>query len=89
MLEGSIFGTISDSEGYFKLENIPSQSYNITTSFLGYESETQFNIIVKSKGNITLLFELGEVSENLDEIVLVRNPFKLKVKRHYLPKLSL
>ena len=78
LLEGSIFGTISDSEGYFKLENIPSQSYNITTSFLGYESETQFNIIVKSKGNITLLFELGEVSENLDEIVLVRNPFKTK-----------
>ena len=78
LLEGSIFGTISDSEGYFKLENIPSQSYNITTSYLGYESETQFNIIVKSKGNITLLFELGEVSENLDEIVLVRNPFKTK-----------
>ena len=78
LLEGSIFGTISDSEGYFKLENIPSQSYNITSSYLGYESETQFNIIVKSKGNITLLFELGEVSENLDEIVLVRNPFKTK-----------
>ena len=78
LLEGSIFGTISDSEGYFKLENIPSQSYNITASYLGYESETQFNIIVKSKGNITLLFELGEVSENLDEIVLVRNPFKTK-----------
>ena len=36
VLEGSVFGTITDSEGYFKLQNIPSQSYNITASYLGY-----------------------------------------------------
>jgi hypothetical protein len=62
LLEGSAFGTVTDSEGYFKLQNIPSQSYNITASYLGYESETQFNVIVKSIGNIPLLFELVEVS---------------------------
>ena len=78
ILEGSVFGTVTDSEGYFKLQNIPSQSYNITASYLGYESETQFNVIVKSIGNIPLLFELVEVSENLDEVVLVRSPFKNK-----------
>ena len=78
LLEGSAFGTVTDSEGYFKLQNIPSQSYNITASYLGYESETQFNVIVKSIGNIPLLFELVEVSENLDEVVLVRSPFKNK-----------
>ena len=78
ILEGSVFGTVTDSEGYFKLQNIPSQSYNITASYLGYENETQFNVIVKSIGNIPLLFELVEVSENLDEVVLVRSPFKNK-----------
>ena len=78
LLEGSAFGTVTDSEGYFKLQNIPSQSYNVTASYLGYESETQFNVIVKSIGNIPLLFELVEVSENLDEVVLVRSPFKNK-----------
>ena len=56
ILEGSVFGTVTDSEGYFKLQNIPSQSYSVTANYLGYESETQFNVIVKSIGNIPLLF---------------------------------
>ena len=56
LLEGTTFGTVTDSEGYFKLENIPSQSYNILASYLGYESQTQFNVIVKSIGNIPLFF---------------------------------
>ena len=78
LLEGTSLGTVTDSDGYFKLENIPSQSYNITASYLGYESQTQFNIIVKSIGNIPLLFELSEVLENLDEVVLIQSPFKTK-----------
>jgi hypothetical protein len=78
LLEGTTFGTVTDSEGYFKLENIPSQSYNITATYLGYESQTQFNVIVKSIGNISLLFELSEVSENLDEVVVIQSPFKTK-----------
>jgi hypothetical protein len=78
LLEGTTFGTVTDSEGYFKLENIPSQSYNIIASYLGYESQTQFNVIVKSIGNIPLFFELSEVSENLDEVVLIQSPFKTK-----------
>jgi hypothetical protein len=78
LLEGTTFGTVTDSEGYFKLENIPSQSYNITATYLGYESQTQFNVIVKSIGNIPLLFELSEVSENLDEVVVIQSPFKTK-----------
>ena len=78
LLEDTTFGTVTDSEGYFKLENIPSQSYNITASYLGYESQTQFNVIVKSIGNIPLFFELSEVSENLDEVVLIQSPFKTK-----------
>ena len=66
LLEGTSLGTVTDSDGYFKLENIPSQSYNITASYLGYESQTQFNIIVKSIGNIPLLFELSEVLDTID-----------------------
>ena len=76
LISGENIGAISDVDGYFKLENIPSKSYNITASYLGYESETQFNIIVKSVGNIPLLFKLGAISENLDEIELISSPFK-------------
>ncbi len=76
LIEEENIGAISDADGYFKLENIPSKSYNVTASYLGYESETQFNVIVKSVGNIPLLFKLGAISENLDEIELINSPFK-------------
>ncbi len=78
ILEGTTFGSVTDEAGYFALENIPAQSYNVIASFLGYETTSQYNIIVKSVGNIPLLFELQELAENLDEVVLVRSPFKTK-----------
>ena len=78
VLEGTSIGTVTDDQGYFKLENIPSKSYNVVVSYLGYQSATQFNIIVKSVGNIPLLFELEEEFETLDEVVVQRSPFKTK-----------
>lgn len=76
LLDGTIFGVVSNSDGYFILENIPSKTYNLSVSFLGYETETLFNVIVKSVGNIPLLFELEEVADILDEVVIVRSPFR-------------
>ena len=43
---------------------------------MGYESETLYNVIVKSVGNRPILFELEEVAETLDEVVIVRSPFR-------------
>ena len=78
ILSGTTYGTVTNNEGYFFLENIPSNTYNIIVSFLGYETQTQYNVIVKSVGNIPLLFELNEVSESLEEIIVTRSPFKNK-----------
>ena len=76
ILEGINIGTITDSDGYFILNNIPFQSYNVEASFLGYQTTKQFNVIVKSAGNIPLIFELNELSEDLDEVIVSSNPFK-------------
>ena len=76
ILEGTNIGTITDSDGYFVLNNIPFQSYNVEASFLGYQITKQFNVIVKSAGNIPLIFELNELSEDLDEVIVSSNPFK-------------
>ena len=78
ILSGTAYGTVTNNEGYFFLENIPSNTYNVIVSFLGYETQTQYNVIVKSVGNIPLLFELNEVSESLEEIIVTRSPFKNK-----------
>ena len=76
LLEGTSLGVVTDDKGYFNFENIPPKTYNIIVSYLGYETQTLFNVIVKSVGNTPLLFQLTEVSENLDEVVVVRSPFR-------------
>src|SRR6056300_1130995 len=57
---GTAIGVVTDQQGYFTLENIPTKTYSIEASYLGYETQTLFNVIVKSVGNIPLYFELGE-----------------------------
>ena len=76
ILEGTGIGVVTDEEGYFTINEIPYKSYNVIASFLGYESETLYNVIVKSVGNRPILFELEEVAETLDEVVIVRSPFR-------------
>ena len=76
LIVGTSTGIITDAEGYFKIEEIPAQSYNIEVSYLGFETQTLYNYIIKSVGNIPLRFELEEVAENLEEVVLVQSPFK-------------
>ena len=44
-------GTFSEEDGTFQILDVVPGSYNLTASFIGYDSQTKFNIIVKSKGN--------------------------------------
>ena len=76
LLEGTNIGVITDVNGYFIFENIPTQSYNIKASYLGYNSQTLFNVIVKSVGTPQLLFKLNERLETLNEVVVSKSPFR-------------
>ena len=76
IINNSDYGVISDSEGYFIFKNIPPRTYNLSASYLGYETETIFNVIVKSVGTSNLLFNLKSSSEDLEEVILVKSPFK-------------
>ncbi|MCC5945270.1 MAG: TonB-dependent receptor [Bernardetiaceae bacterium] len=65
-----VIGTVTDIDGSFRLE-IPVGSYNIKASYIGYESETKFNV-TSSSGNVyTLNFELMEESTQTDDIEIV------------------
>ena len=76
ILEGTNIGVITDVNGYFTFENVPTKSYNIQATYLGYESQTLYNVIVKSVGTPSLLFKLKEASEALDEIILSKSSFR-------------
>ena len=76
IINQTTFGVITDSEGYFTINDVPPQTYNIEASFLGYATQTKFNVIVKSVGTADLLFKLDELSESLDEVVVSKSPFR-------------
>jgi outer membrane receptor for ferrienterochelin and colicin len=69
-LEGTSIGTQSDFDGNFTIDNVEPGSYNIIASYIGYESQTRFNFIVRSKGTPQLNFVLVEAAESLDEVVI-------------------
>ena len=79
-VEDSDFFAITNSEGLFEIKDIPTSSYNIKASFIGFKSQTIFNVIIKSAGNQSLQFGLNPSSEELDEVILVESPFKTSIE---------
>lgn len=72
-LNGTQKGTITDINGQYLLEDIIPASYNLTISYLGFETQTKFNILVKSKGNQAYNYILKESTENLNEVVVTNS----------------
>ena len=79
-IENSNFFSITDENGYFQINNVPTSSYNITASFVGYKSLTLYNVIIKSVGNQSLQFSLDQSTEILDEVVIFQSPFKTSLE---------
>ncbi len=79
-VENSDFFTITNSDGYFEIRDIPTSSYNIKASYVGFKSLTKFNIIVKSVGNQSLQYGLNPFSDELDEVILTESPFNTSIE---------
>ena len=80
ILENTAMGIATDANGYFSLEDIPTKSYNITVSYLGYQTQTIYNVIVKTFGTPSLQVLLEESSNELDEVVLFQSPFRSSIE---------
>ena len=80
LLDGTTMGVATNEEGYFTFRDVPTQTYNLTISHLGYQSQTIFNIIVKTFGTPPLQILLEESSNELEEIVVFQSPFRTSVE---------
>lgn len=69
-LENTTQGAIANENGYFQITKVKPGSYNLVASYLGYKSQTRYNIDIKSIGNQEYNFVLLEASTNLSEIVI-------------------
>ncbi len=65
-------GTVAGSNGRFSLSKIPTGTYSISASFLGYQPQTR-KIEVTAKSTVTVRFELSAMGTKLKEVVKYGN----------------
>ncbi|MDC7996528.1 TonB-dependent receptor [Gilvibacter sediminis] len=70
LLEGTSQGAQTDIDGKYRITDITPGSYNLVVSYLGFETQTRYNILVKSKGNQAYDFKLVEAAESLETVVI-------------------
>ncbi|SDC72067.1 Outer membrane receptor proteins, mostly Fe transport [Algoriphagus faecimaris] len=63
-------GAITDEEGNYEIKDIPPGLYNVRASFVGFKSQTQYEIQVTQAGPVQLDFELMEDASELSEVVV-------------------
>lgn len=63
------FGTLSDTTGAFRLNNIPAGAYQLSVSLVGFETLRR-SITLSAGQKLTLDLELKELLTNLGEVVV-------------------
>jgi len=89
LIDGTQIGSVTDLNGNYLINDIVPNSYTVTASYIGYESITRYNIVIRSGGNPDLNFELAESTTELEGVVVTANPFeKLEETPLSIQKLS-
>ena len=57
IIDQTNYSTITDQEGFFQIKDIPTSSYNITASFIGFKSLTKYNVVIKKSDEGNMLAE--------------------------------
>ncbi|MEM9675138.1 MAG: TonB-dependent receptor, partial [Bacteroidota bacterium] len=69
-------GTVTNIEGYYTISNVPPKAYSLQASYVGYQTDTKFNIVIRSGGTPDVNFALTESQTQLQDIVVTANPFE-------------
>jgi len=92
-LEGTSYGVLTDSSGYFELKDIPEGEYLLKATYLGYEPQSELIDVI---ADMEISFELGGSIFGLEEIqingtwVQQNMPFSYKnVKKEEVQRLNL
>jgi len=81
VLTGTNFGVLSNSDGTYKLKNIPAGNYEISVSYIGYQTITN-NIKLLSARTQEFNFTLNESTTNLENVVVTgKSESQLKLEQ--------
>ena len=70
MVEGTVLGAATDSDGSFFILQLPPGSYNVRFSMIGYQTLVMNNVRIRVDLTTTLDGQLQESSVDMEEIVV-------------------
>jgi len=65
-----LIGAVSDIDGNYRLESVPSGRVTVQVSFIGYQSQTLPNVVVNSGKEVILDLALTESVIKINEVVI-------------------
>lgn len=69
-------GAVTDTDGFYRIQNIPAKTYTVQALYIGYQAETRYNVVVRSGGNPDVNFDLREEASELEGVVVMASPFE-------------
>lgn len=74
-------GTTTNQNGRFALRELPLGPYSVTVRFVGYGSKRRTGVQLDQGDQVTLAFELGEATQEMEEVVVEGGGFQARTKR--------
>lgn len=80
ILKGTTLGASTDIEGNYKIEGLTAGLYNIEVSYLGYQTQTVFEVEVTNAKAKRIDFPMKQSLLSIDSVVIKANPFERKAE---------
>ena len=69
-LKNTSLGASTNQDGYFSIKEVPYGTYEVTTSFIGFETQTERVTVNAQQPQATVNFSLKEAAARINEVVI-------------------
>ena len=76
MVLGTTIGAAADKDGFYKIDNLPIQTYQIKASVIGYNSLTKTDVVIQPGKPAELNFELITQAIELEGVTVTSDYFR-------------
>jgi hypothetical protein len=74
-VQGTTYASLTDEKGNYEIKNLSTGEYNLTASYVGFETMTTFEIQVMNSKPSTVDFLMKEKTSNLKQLEVKASPF--------------